>query len=584
MVPLSMVLALGAASARAAHPADNGLGRTPPMGWTSWTTAWMNPNQTYMEATMASLVKPRAGGVSLAGLGYTFVGLDDFWQACGAGVNGSFHDTTGSPLVNLTRFPSMKDMTAFGHTRGLSVGWYMNNCGCKEETSWQGDANIDLHYHGDVNALLEYEFDAAKFDGCGEFEDLTRWATLINETKRPMMIENCHWGGDGPHVMDDATGELWCPYNVYRAGADIVPDNWASFLANLQTLNAFLSKQQLAPPGPGNWPLSKPGCWAYPDSVQTGQYARLEEDRTNFGAWAVTSSPLILGMNVVDESALDRVWDIVSNEVAIQINQAWAGHPGRLVRETHRTLADSYPRAVECSGSSSVQGDWELGPVDAVRNNTRFIRSKRTGLCVDAWAKNPLKMEVCTGNASQRFTFDGNDGEGTIKAPMFESNEGELNGCFDVNAKHGPDVQLTRCYGSPNDAFTFDARTGVWADRGTQEPFPRRCMEVQNGTVAETQVFAKPQPDGGVAVFAFNAGRLHRADSPALTLDLAEDLNLPAGKSFRMWDVWARRDISEIVVGSLHLAPIPDHDSTFLLLIPIAPSARNAVAADTITV
>jgi hypothetical protein len=30
-------------------------------------------------------------------------GLDDNWQACGAGVRGSFHDANGRPLVNRSR-------------------------------------------------------------------------------------------------------------------------------------------------------------------------------------------------------------------------------------------------------------------------------------------------------------------------------------------------------------------------------------------------------------------------------------------------------------------------------------------------
>ena len=56
------------------------------------------------------------------------------------------------------------------------------------------------------------------------------------------------------------------------------------------------------------------------------------EDRTMFGWYAITSSPLVLGHNVSDDAANDAVWGIVSNTEAIAINQAWAGHPGRLVK------------------------------------------------------------------------------------------------------------------------------------------------------------------------------------------------------------------------------------------------------------
>jgi len=33
-----------------------------------------------------------------------------------------------------------------------------------------------------------------------------------------------------------------------------------------------------------------------------------------------------------DEEATDKIWDIITNREAIAINQAWAGHPGRLVK------------------------------------------------------------------------------------------------------------------------------------------------------------------------------------------------------------------------------------------------------------
>lgn len=75
--------------------------------------------------------------VSLHDLGFQEVGIDDGWQACGAGRTvdnrSSFHALDGTPLVNLSRFPSLPDLVAYGHGAGLRMGWYDNNCICMDE-------------------------------------------------------------------------------------------------------------------------------------------------------------------------------------------------------------------------------------------------------------------------------------------------------------------------------------------------------------------------------------------------------------------------------------------------------------------
>ena len=97
------------------------------MGWRSWNCYGGNVNQSKMTGTMDKMVaRTRTVGgkpTSLLDLGYNNVGLDDNWQACGTGVNGSFHAIDGTPLINTKTFPSMADMTAHGHKLGLRVGW-----------------------------------------------------------------------------------------------------------------------------------------------------------------------------------------------------------------------------------------------------------------------------------------------------------------------------------------------------------------------------------------------------------------------------------------------------------------------------
>jgi alpha-galactosidase len=53
-----------------------------------------------------------ARGAGLHDVGYQFANLDDGWQACGQGVNGSFHDANGYPIMDPVKFPNVTAMAA----------------------------------------------------------------------------------------------------------------------------------------------------------------------------------------------------------------------------------------------------------------------------------------------------------------------------------------------------------------------------------------------------------------------------------------------------------------------------------------
>lgn len=54
---------------------DNGLGRTPPMGWNSWNHFGCKINETIIRETADLLVK-----TGLAAKGYRYLNIDDCWQ------------------------------------------------------------------------------------------------------------------------------------------------------------------------------------------------------------------------------------------------------------------------------------------------------------------------------------------------------------------------------------------------------------------------------------------------------------------------------------------------------------------------
>eukprot|EP00729_Bicosta_minor_P027833 gene27833-10256_t len=109
---------------------------TPPMGWRSWNLYGSDVSQSLLMAQIMGITRRKNSingkPTSLQDLGYSSIGLDDGWQACGTGVHGSYHDANGQPLVNKSRFPSFASMTAAGHAANLKMGWYGNNCGCNE--------------------------------------------------------------------------------------------------------------------------------------------------------------------------------------------------------------------------------------------------------------------------------------------------------------------------------------------------------------------------------------------------------------------------------------------------------------------
>ena len=64
---------------------------------------------------------------------------------------------------------------------------------------------------------------------------------------------------------------------------------------------------------------------------EVGRLQNVTEDRTHFGAWAVSSSPLILGFDATDSAIMTRVWPVITNKEVLAVSQSWAGSAGRRV-------------------------------------------------------------------------------------------------------------------------------------------------------------------------------------------------------------------------------------------------------------
>jgi alpha-galactosidase len=92
---------------------DNGLGKTPPMGWNSWNHYGCKINETIVKETADLLVS-----IGLAAKGYKYLNIDDCWQI-------ERNQTTKEIVPDSSRFPSgMASLAEYAHSKGLLFGLY----------------------------------------------------------------------------------------------------------------------------------------------------------------------------------------------------------------------------------------------------------------------------------------------------------------------------------------------------------------------------------------------------------------------------------------------------------------------------
>lgn len=291
---------------------------------------------------------------SIADLGFTDIGLDDNWQNCSSrGTEGyTYHDpVTGAPIVRLDTFPNMKTMTDYAHSLGLTAGWYGNNCICKDHCA-TGDC-----YSADAAATVAYGFDSTKLDGCGAELDLQQWWDLFAASGKDIMVENCHWGGTLPNAT-------WCPWTYYRSSGDINP-SFNSIIGNLHTVFPLATKN-----------LSTPQCWAYPDMSEIGaSQLSYAEWNTHWTAWAIVSSPQIIGFDMTDTALVKSVWPIMSNNETMEVSQTYYGFSGSMydsaVQKVDLCSEEQRVAGVPCTTASVWEALYK--PIDARRTAVLVI-------------------------------------------------------------------------------------------------------------------------------------------------------------------------------------------------------------------
>ena len=294
-------LRLPGARPRPAAPLDNGLARTPPMGWNSWNHFACDVSSRLIRETADALV-----ATGMRDAGYQYLVIDDCWQVA--------RDREGRLVADSVRFPEgMKALADYVHARGLKFGLYTD----AGRRTCQGRPGTYEHEEIDARTFAAWGVDYVKEDWCyAEGLDAptlyAKFRDALARAGRPIVLSICEWGSNRPWEWGPATGNLW------RTTGDIA-DRWSSVLALLD-LNA---QYALA---------AGPGAWNDPDMLEVGNGGMTDDEyRAHFSLWALMAAPLMAGNDVRAMSPETRA--ILLNAEVIAVDQDSLGVQGMLVAE-----------------------------------------------------------------------------------------------------------------------------------------------------------------------------------------------------------------------------------------------------------
>src|SRR3712207_4694833 len=97
---------------------ENGLARTPPMGFNNWNAVRCNVNEAFIKKIADFIHTRKIGDKTLQELGYSYVNIDDCWAR-------PTRDSQGNLVPDPVKFPSgIKGTADYVHAQGLKLGIY----------------------------------------------------------------------------------------------------------------------------------------------------------------------------------------------------------------------------------------------------------------------------------------------------------------------------------------------------------------------------------------------------------------------------------------------------------------------------
>lgn len=336
-----LIVLLAAMALQNASAEDNGLERTPVLGWSTWSFLRQQPTADKMKAQALALHDS-----GLQKIGYQYVNLDDFWYQC-PGPQGPNVDPYGRWVTDPSRFPGQGDtdgikvIADYIHSLGMKFGIYVtpgisrqavsrntpikgttytaaqiaepsvaeNNYNCK------GMVRIDYNKPGAqeytnswLDMLAAWGVDYIKIDGMKDSNaaDVKAWSDAIRQSGRPMVLDVTQGHltiAIAPTVMKYANQWEFAPdvecYDCEKGGSSYPLTRWAEIAKRFN----YVAEWQ---------PYAGPGAFNDYDSIEVGNGSNNgltpDERQTQISLWALGAAPFILGVDLthLDQTDLQK--------------------------------------------------------------------------------------------------------------------------------------------------------------------------------------------------------------------------------------------------------------------------------------
>jgi alpha-galactosidase len=309
----------------------NTLGLTPQMGWNSWYV-WENH-------VTDKIMREAADAMITTGMidhGYMYVNIDDCWSvkptSTDPELNGQPRNKDGNINLN-KRFPDMKAMTDYIHSKGLKAGTYTS----PGPFTCAGHVSAYGYEDADVKQYVTWGFDFLKYDWCSygqiakdqSLEELQKPYILISnilkKQPRDIILNLCQYG----------MGKVW------KWGREVGGNSWRTagdLGGSFEGIGNALFRDGFDVYSTDSLHLyGGPGGWNDPDYLLFGYLSNWQgqtvptpltpnEQYTQMSLWALVAAPLIFSgdMTRLDEFTLN----VLTNDEIIEVNQDPLGKPG----------------------------------------------------------------------------------------------------------------------------------------------------------------------------------------------------------------------------------------------------------------